>query len=179
MKTHLYKLMILFTVVALVLSACAQKEKATSTSAPAAPKATDTVVVVPTEKPVEEPTKAPVKATDTSVPPTDTAVPPTPTEAPPAEPKVATFIWTQEFDTLNPLYTNMWFSSITFQIWNCYAWDFDVASNPVPVLVKEMPSADNGGISADGKTITMVRIWVKKMSVGVLCSPFVVEETRE
>ena len=61
MKTHLYKLMILFTVVALVLSACAQKEKATSTSAPAAPKATDTVVVVPTEKPAEEPTKSPRK----------------------------------------------------------------------------------------------------------------------
>jgi peptide/nickel transport system substrate-binding protein len=157
MKTHLYKLMILFTVVALGLSACAQKETATSTSAPAAPKATDTVVVVPTEKPAEEPTKAPVvvKATDTSVPPTATAVPPTPTEAPPAEPKVATFIWTQEFDTLNPIYTNMWFSSITFQLWDCYAWTFTDQNIPVPVLVKEMPSADNGGISADGKTITL------------------------
>jgi peptide/nickel transport system substrate-binding protein len=157
MKTHLYKLMILFTVVAFVLSACAQKETATSTSAPAAPKATDTVVVVPTEKPAEEPTKAPVEVqpTDTSVPPTDTPVPPTPTEAPPAEPKITTFIWTQEFDTLNPLYTNMWFSAITFQIWNCYAWDFDDANNPVPVLVKEIPSNENGGISADGKTITM------------------------
>jgi peptide/nickel transport system substrate-binding protein len=148
MKTHLYKLMILFTVVALVLSACAQKEKATSTSAPAAPKATEPVKVVPTEKPVE------VKATDTSVPPTDTAVPPTPTEVP-AKPKVATFIFTQEFDTLNPIYSNMWFSAITNQIWNCYAWTFDDVNNPVPVLVKEMPSAGNGGISTDGKTITL------------------------
>ena len=49
----------------------------------------------------------------------------------------------------------MWFSAITFQIWNCYAWDFDDVSNPVPVLVKEMPSVENGGISADGKTITL------------------------
>jgi peptide/nickel transport system substrate-binding protein len=150
MKTKYYKLLILFTVVALVLSACAQKEKATSTSVPVAPQATDTMAPVPTEPPVE------VQPTDTSVPPTDTPVPPEPTEAPPAKPKIATFIWTQEFDTLNPLYSNMWFSGITNQLWNCYAWNFDDVNNPVPVLVKEMPSTENGGISADGKTITLM-----------------------
>lgn len=75
--------------------------------------------------------------------------------APPAAKKVATFIFTQEFDTLNPLYTNMWFSQITHQIWNCWAWEFDEQNNPRPVLVKEMPSEDNGGISPDGKVITL------------------------
>jgi len=139
MNQKLFKLLILCTIAALVLSACKAKATPTSTSAPVAPKATDTAVVKPT---------------DTSVPPTDTPIPPTPTTAP-AEPKIATFIWTQEFDTLNPLYSNMWFSSTTYQIWNCYAWNFDDQNNPVPVLVKEMPSADNGGISADGKTITL------------------------
>jgi peptide/nickel transport system substrate-binding protein len=74
---------------------------------------------------------------------------------PQAKPKSVTFIWTQEFDSLNPLYTNMWFSSITQQIWNCWAWDFDDQLNPHPVLLKEMPTLDNGGISADGKTITL------------------------
>jgi peptide/nickel transport system substrate-binding protein len=69
--------------------------------------------------------------------------------------KVATFIWTQEFDTLNPLYTNMWFSAITFQLWNCWAWDFDEVNNPVPVLVTEMPSEANGGVSADGTVLTL------------------------
>jgi peptide/nickel transport system substrate-binding protein len=69
--------------------------------------------------------------------------------------KTATFIWTQEFDTLNPLYTNMWFSAATQQIWNCWAWDFDEKNNPIPRLVKEIPGADNGGISKDGTTITM------------------------
>lgn len=49
----------------------------------------------------------------------------------------------------------MWFSSITHQIWNCWAWDFDDQSNARPVLVKEMPSAANGGISADGRVITL------------------------
>lgn len=79
--------------------------------------------------------------------PTDTAIP--------AEPKIATFIWTQEFDTLNPLYTNMWFSSITQQLWNCWAWDLDDKNIPHPVMVDEIPSIDNGGLSADGKVITI------------------------
>jgi peptide/nickel transport system substrate-binding protein len=71
------------------------------------------------------------------------------------ERKVATFIWTQEFDTLNPYYTNMWFSGITQQLWDCWAWDFDDQNNPLPVLVTEMPSAENGGISADGTVLTL------------------------
>lgn len=156
MNTKLYKLLILFTVAALVLSACAAKETATSTSAPAAPQATNTVAVPPTEQPtVAMATNTSVPPTATSVPPTVTAVPPTATATAPAKSKIATFIFTEEFDTLNPIYTNEWFVSITFQLWNCYAWTFDDLNNPIPVLVKEMPSTDNGGISADGKVITL------------------------
>lgn len=101
--------------------------------------------------------KTPKPGAPTAVPTKPaTAVPtPVPPTSPPVERKVATFIWTQEFDTLSPLYTNMWFSAITFQIWNCYAWDYDDLINPHPVLVKEMPSAANGGISADSKVITL------------------------
>ena len=69
--------------------------------------------------PTTEPTQAPPAAAEPTQAPEPTAAP--------AEAKVAKFIWTQEFDTLNPLYTNMWFSAITFQIWNCYAWDCDLA----------------------------------------------------
>jgi hypothetical protein len=69
----------------------------------------------------------------TAVPEQPTKVPEPPTPVP--QPKVATFIFTQEFDTLNPLYTNMWFSTITHQIWNCWAWAFDEVNNPLPVLV--------------------------------------------
>jgi len=68
--------------------------------------------------------------------------------------KIATFIFTQEFDTLNPYYTNMWFSAITQQMWNCWAWDFDDEGNPSPVLITEMPSEANGGISPDGTVLT-------------------------
>ena len=68
---------------------------------------------------------------------------------------MATFIWTEEFDTLNPYYTNEWFSQVTDQLWDKWAWEFDDKNEPIPVLVKEMPSLDNGDISQDGKTITL------------------------
>jgi peptide/nickel transport system substrate-binding protein len=69
--------------------------------------------------------------------------------------KVAVFIWTQEFDTLNPLYTNMWFVTTLFPIYVCQAWWFDDQNEPIPNLVEEIPSEDNGGISSDGRTITL------------------------
>ena len=72
-----------------------------------------------------------------------------------AEKKVATFIWTQEFDTLNPLYTNMWFVTALYPIYLCQAWWFDEKNEPVPNLVTEMPSMENGGISEDDRTITL------------------------
>jgi peptide/nickel transport system substrate-binding protein len=97
--------------------------------------------------PTAAPTQAPAAA--------ESPAAPEPTQPPPEQHKVATFIFTQEFDTLNSAYTNQWFSQITHQLWNCWAWDFDENNEPRPVLVTEMPSAENGGISADGKVITM------------------------
>jgi hypothetical protein len=38
-------------------------------------------------------------------------------------------------------------------------------------FVEELPNI----VNLEGETITMVRIWVKKMSVGIRCSPFLVE----
>ncbi len=69
--------------------------------------------------------------------------------------KVATFIFTEEFDTLNPYYSNMWFSQITDSLWLPWPWEYDDTNTVFPVLVTEMPTTENGGISADGKTITM------------------------
>ncbi len=76
-------------------------------------------------------------------------------EEPAAARKVAVFIFTQEFDTLNTYYSNMWFSQITNALWSVWPWQFDENNDPYPVLLTEMPSADNGGISADGKTLTL------------------------
>ncbi len=41
-------------------------------------------------------------------------------------------------------------------------------------FVEKLPSI----VDMDGETIPIVRCWVKKMSVGVLCTPFLVEETK-
>lgn len=117
--------------------------------------------VTPTAAP--QPTTAPAAAQPTAAPAQPTAVPAQPTAAPveptappaPAERKVATFIWTQEFDTLNRFYSNKWFAQIMEQVWNAAAWEFDDKNEPFPVLVTEIPSPDNGGISPDGKVITM------------------------
>jgi peptide/nickel transport system substrate-binding protein len=72
-----------------------------------------------------------------------------------AEKKVATLIFTQEPDTMSPLYTNMYFSLILHQIWNVWAWQYDDQNKPYPVLLTELPSVENGGISADGTTLTL------------------------
>jgi hypothetical protein len=34
-------------------------------------------------------------------------------------------------------------------------------------------------VNLDGETLKMARLWVKKRSVGVVCTPFLVEETRK
>ena len=70
------------------------------------------------------------------------------------ESKAATFLWIQEFDSFNPLYTQMWEATITQQLWNCWAWDWDEANNVHPVLVKEIPTQANGDIAPNGRVIT-------------------------
>jgi peptide/nickel transport system substrate-binding protein len=100
-------------------------------------------------------TAAPVPA------PTQPAAPAEqPTAAPeqpaiPGEPKIATIAYVQDFDTLNPLYAQALSSIYTQSIWNCRPWNFDSQNNPVPVLVEELPSLENGGVSADGRVITL------------------------
>jgi hypothetical protein len=41
-------------------------------------------------------------------------------------------------------------------------------------FAEELPSV----VDMDGNAVKMARIWVKKMSLGMLCSPFLVEETK-
>ena len=87
---------------------------------------------------------------------------PAPTEAPAAtEPPApvpsgtATITFTQEPDNLNPLYTTMFFSGITRDFWLKALWSFDEKNQPVPELAAEIPSPENGGVSEDGKTLTI------------------------
>ena len=69
--------------------------------------------------------------------------------------QVVTFIFTQEPETLNMHYTNMYFSAILQQLWQHWAWEYDENNIPYPVLLTEMPTMENGGISADGTVLTL------------------------
>ncbi len=131
-------------VASMLLAACG----GAATQPPAEPPAEQPPAEQPTEAPaVEQPTEAPAVEQPTEAPPP---------EEPAAERKVVTLIWTQEFDTLNPLYTQMWFVSAIYPIYACQAWLFDDQNNAVPNLVTEMPSETNGGISEDSRTITLM-----------------------
>lgn len=73
----------------------------------------------------------------------------------PATKKVINFAWTQEPDSLNPFYTDMWFSAILQQLYLCWAWEYDDQNVAYPNLVTEIPSIENGGLAEDGLTVTL------------------------
>ena len=129
---NLYFMFSFVVIASMLLVACAG---ATPTETQAPPPA-----VVETQPP----------AVETQPPAVETEPPP-----PPVERKVITLIWTQEYDTLNPLYTQMWFVTSIFPVYMCQAWWFDEDNNPIPNLVTEIPTEENDGISEDGRTITL------------------------
>jgi peptide/nickel transport system substrate-binding protein len=69
--------------------------------------------------------------------------------------KAITVSWLQEPDSLNPMYTTMTFAGYTYQLYLVGAWTLDDSLNPVPLLVEEIPTQENGGISEDGSTFTL------------------------
>ncbi len=71
-----------------------------------------------------------------------------------AQGDVATIIYTQEPDLLNRMYSSMWYSDILTELWQMPAIVFDGDLNPTPMLLTEVPSGENGGISEDGTVIT-------------------------
>jgi peptide/nickel transport system substrate-binding protein len=124
-KRSLIALLSILAIGSMVLAACA-------------PAGTPTAA--PTGEP-EEPTEAPTGA---------------PTEEPtePGVLKSATGAWDQEPDNIVPYYTVMsyaiWIDQLTLE--GLAEWDENGAL--VPSLAAEIPSADNGGVSEDGLTIT-------------------------
>jgi len=62
----------------------------------------------------------------------------------------------QDIDTMNyGMYSNQYFSSILMTLWNSPPWVFDQNLKATPRLVTEVPTTENGDVSADGKTITL------------------------
>ncbi len=138
MKRNLSILFSLLILASMILGACTPAAPATdvpSTEAtePSAPEATEPTAPEATEPTAPEPTEVPA----------------------PAFNGTATITFVQEPDTLSPLYTGMFFSSITRELWLKGLWSFDNNNQAVPEIAAEIPSAENGGLSADGKTITV------------------------
>lgn len=96
---------------------------------------------------------APKPPATATAPPAATQPPAVATEVPPM-PKIVTGGWTQEPDSIVPYYTVMsyawWIAQLTLV--GLAEWDENGAY--VPELAAEIPSVENGGVSADGLTIT-------------------------
>jgi len=149
MKNTLWKLMAILVVVVMLaggLAACGPTPE---------PQIVKETVVVTEKETVVVTEKEEVQVEVTTVVKEEVEVEKVVTATPEPVRKILTFAWTQEPDTLNPYYTNMWFSSILQQLYNCWTWEYDDQNVPFPKLVTEIPSLDNGGVSEDGTVITL------------------------
>ncbi len=71
------------------------------------------------------------------------------------EEKSITISFLEEPNNLNPLYTDMWFSWLVWDLNLAGLWNIDNEGNFIPELVEELPSIENGGMSEDGLTVTL------------------------
>ncbi|MBI1854375.1 MAG: hypothetical protein HYR93_00610 [Chloroflexi bacterium] len=130
MNRKLFALLAVLILASVVLSACGS---ATPTEAPA------------TAAPTEAPTAAGAAACK-----------PAGTEpiAFPAGGKSVTGAWSQEPDNIVPYYTQMSYAIWITQLTLVGLGEWDDKGAFVPELAADVPTADNGGVSADGLTIT-------------------------
>jgi peptide/nickel transport system substrate-binding protein len=132
----LFTFLAMLVVFALVLSAC--------TTPPAEEPAVDEPVA---EEPVEEPAAEEPAVEEPAEEPV--------AEEPPAEPKTALITFFEEPDTMNPFYSGMWFAQLAYDFQLLSLWQIDDTGQWNTELALEAPTADNGGISADGLTLTI------------------------
>ncbi len=95
-------------------------------------------------------------ATETAVvealPQATQVVEPTPE---PAGLKTITVTFFQEPDSLNPYYTQMWFSWLAIDLFDVGLWSIDDHLNLHLEMAAEEPTVENGGISEDGRVLTV------------------------
>jgi len=110
--------------------------------------------------PATEVPPAPPAATEAPAQPAATAAPAA-TEAPvngpipfPEGGKSVTGGWTQEPDNIGAQYTNMTYAIWIAQLVSAGLGKWDDKNNYIPDLAAEVPTAENGGVSKDGLTIT-------------------------
>jgi peptide/nickel transport system substrate-binding protein len=69
--------------------------------------------------------------------------------------KSITISFFQEPDSLNPMYSGMWFADLAMELIHGGLWTWDENNDFLPELALEVPTKENGGISEDGRTITV------------------------
>ncbi len=72
-----------------------------------------------------------------------------------AKPHVVTITYFEEPDTLNYMYTNMWYATLTAELFNPGLWMWNHKLEPSLEMAAEFPTKGNGLISEDGLTITI------------------------
>ena len=147
MKRNLYVLFSLLVLATVILSACggspATATQPPATEAPATQAATEAPA---TQAATEAPTEAPTQCAPAS-PGWD------PTTAD-VGPKTMTVAFEQEPDVAVGNFSNMSFSEWIYQIYGVGTGKWDDQNNLVPYAAAEIPSTENGGVSADGLTVT-------------------------
>jgi peptide/nickel transport system substrate-binding protein len=133
-KRNLYILFSLVVLASMVLAACAPQQ----TEVPA------------TEPPATEPA-ATEAATEAPAACTPAGTEPIPF---PDGGKTVTGAWDQEPDSIVPYFSQMSYAIWITQLTLAGLGEWDEGGNFVAELAAEVPSADNGGVSADGLTIT-------------------------
>jgi ABC-type transport system substrate-binding protein len=71
------------------------------------------------------------------------------------EERVLVIGWEQEPDILEPL-SNSTFSGLLNDFYSRYAWDWDTDYDVYPILVEEIPTVENGLVTADDAGNTVV-----------------------
>jgi peptide/nickel transport system substrate-binding protein len=61
----------------------------------------------------------------------------------------------QEPDSMSPYYTQMWYGTTIQNLILVPLWWIDDQTSPVPAIAEEIPSAENGGLNADGTVFTI------------------------
>jgi len=72
-----------------------------------------------------------------------------------AKPRVVTMTFFEEPDSLNAMYTGMWYAMLVYNIFNPGLWLWDDKLQPSLEMAAEFPTKENGLISEDGLTITI------------------------
>jgi peptide/nickel transport system substrate-binding protein len=141
-KRNLFALLSMVVLASMVLAACGGAATPAATQAPPAATEAPATAAPATEAPTAAPTAC--TATNPSFDPT----------AADTSGKSITVAYEQEPDNLTGEYSNMSFSVWVDQIIGGGLAKWDDKANFIPELASEVPTTDNGGVSADGLTVT-------------------------